>query len=77
MKERKLFKVTGLWERKTKAGRTLLTAKFSVSQLASILKSMREQGIEEFDFAVWQNEGKLSPTSPDYSVVFSELFKPQ
>ena len=74
--QRKIFKVTGLWQRTTKAGRTLLTAKFTVSQMASILKQMREQGLEEFDFTVWQTEGKLSQTSPDYTVVFSELFKP-
>jgi len=74
--QRKIFKVTGLWQRNTKAGRTLLTAKLSISQLASILKQMREQGLEEFDFSVWQTEGKLSPSSPDYTVVFSELYKP-
>lgn len=70
---RKRFKVTGLWEKRDSLNRKFYTAKMDVDHMYELLDDMYDSGIERFDFTVWMSDAKQSKTSPDCTVVFTEM----
>lgn len=72
MKDRKRFKVTGLWQRDDRLSRTLFTARMDVDRMYKLLEDMEDQGVTRFDVTVFMSEGKRTESSPDATLVFSE-----